>query len=163
MKKKVVKLEKLTDHITYRILNNTIYLLLESDNILEDEFEIAFKKVSLLIEDNNISYINISGKKIEDRSEFYKKLGFNLSYYDVNKLNILYSGYKDKKLYKCYGIMTKSDFFNVMKEINRVEEKKQNINVINSNSGFVSDVLLLLLGISLLCFFNSQAIIYFFR
>ena len=39
MKKKVVKLEKLTDHITYRILNNTIYLLLESDNILEDEDE----------------------------------------------------------------------------------------------------------------------------
>lgn len=163
MKKKVVKLERLTDHITYRILNNTIYLLLEIDNILEDEFEIAFKKVSLLIEDNDISYINISGKSIENRSDFYKKLGFNLSYYDVNKLNILYSGYKDKKLYKCYGIMTKSDFFSMMEEINKIEEKKQDINIINSNSGFVSDVLLLLLGISLLCFFNSQAIIYFVK
>lgn len=163
MKKKVVKLERLTDHITYRILNNTIYLLLEVDNILEDEFDIAFKKVSLLIEDNDISYINISGKSIEKRSDFYKKLGFNLSYYDVNKLNILYSGYKDKKLYKCYGIMTKSDFFSMIEEINKIEEKKQEINIINSNSGFVSDVLLLLLGISLLCFFNSQVIIYFVK
>lgn len=163
MKKKVVKLERLTDHITYRILNSTIYLLLDNNNILDNEFEIAFKKVSLLIEDNDISYINISGKKIEDRSDYYKKLGFLLSYYDVNKLNCLYSGYKDKKLYKCYGIMTKSDFFNMMEEKSSIINEKENIIVISSNSGYVSDIFLLILGIVFWCFLSSQIIVYFVK
>ena len=84
--------------------------------------EILCRRLSLIIEDNDISYINISARKIEDRKEFYQKLGFSLSYYDVNKLNILYEGKKNKKDYKCYGIMTKKDFFD------RLNNKKVDTN-----------------------------------
>ena len=54
----------------------------------------------------------------------YQKLGFSLSYYDVNKLNVLYDGKKNKKDYRCYGIMTKKDFFD---KINN-HPNKRNIN-----------------------------------
>ena len=85
---------KLTEHVSYCIIDSTIYLFQNSDNISSDEMEILCRRLSLIIEDNDISYINISARKIEDRKEFYQKLGFSLSYYDVNKLNILYEGKK---------------------------------------------------------------------
>ena len=102
---------KLTEHISYCIIDSTIYLFQNNINLSEDEIEILYKKLTLIIEDNGISYINISASKIEDRKEMYQKLGFSLSYYDVNKLNVLYDGKKNKKDYRCYGIMTKKDFF----------------------------------------------------
>ena len=149
-KKKNINREKITDNITYQIEDTTIYLLLEGNTITEDELNIIYKKVPLLLEDNELSYINISGKHLEDNKELFLELGYTLSYYDVNKLNELYRGTKNKKDYKCYGIMTKKDF------INKKETKEENINevkVINSNSGFVSGMLLLFGGIALLCYF----------
>ena len=159
MKRKVSKNIKLTDSITYRILDNTIYLFNEDNNISLEEWEVVYKKIVLLVEDNDISYINFSTKEMEKRKGFYQKLGFTLSYYDVNKLNYLYGDVKNKKMYKCYGIMTKNDF------LNRINDDKENainnsINIISSNSGFVSNMLLLFFGISLLCYFCIQGAIY---
>ena len=115
-KKKERKKEILTENVAYHIEDSTIYLLLASNKITNEELNIVYKKISLIIEDNELSYINISGKKLEDNKTFFQDLGFTLSYYDVNKLNKLYSGIKDKRLYRCYGIMTKKDFLRKLNE-----------------------------------------------
>ena len=65
---------KLTEHISYCIIDSTIYLFQNNINLSEDEIEILYKKLTLIIEDNGISYINISASKIEDRKEMYQKL-----------------------------------------------------------------------------------------
>ena len=147
----------LTDHFTYQIIDNVIYLFEEEEANIE-ELQILFKKVSLLIEDENISYINISTKNMEDKKEYYMDLGFSLSYYSVDKLNALYKGYKDKKEYRCYAVMTKKDFLNINKKDEKkeiVEENKEN----NSNKGFVSSMLLLFGGITILCYLAVEAAI----
>ena len=148
---------KLTEHISYCIIDSTIYLFQNNINLSEDEIEILYKKLALIIEDNGISYINISASKIEDRKEMYQKLGFSLSYYDVNKLNVLYDGKKNKKDYRCYGIMTKKDFFD---RINDNEDKNNEDIVIKDNSGYVYNLFLLFSGIILLCYFCVQGAIY---
>ena len=140
----------LTDHISYRIIDNTIYLFQNNDKIDDDEMELLYKKVSLIIEDNDISYINISARNIEQRKELYQNLGFSLSYYDVNKLNLLYAGEKNKKEYRCYGIMTKKDFFDSINSRNIIDVGEKR--VINSNSGFVYNMFLLFTGIIFLCY-----------
>lgn len=154
-----IKNIKLTDHITYCIIDNTIYLFQNKEDILEDEFKACYKKLSCIIEDNDISYINISAKNIEDRKKFYQRLGFTLSYYDVNKLNTLYRGVKNKSLYRCYGIMTKRDFFDNMNTSDK-EEYRENRVIVNSNAGYVSNLLLLLGGVMLLCCFCVMGAIY---
>ena len=133
---------KLTEHISYCIIDSTIYLFQNNINLSEDEIEILYKKLTLIIEDNGISYINISASKIEDRKEMYQKLGFSLSYYDVNKLNVLYDGKKNKKDYRCYGIMTKKDFFDKIN--NKEDNAEKHDRVINSNSGYVYNLFLFL-------------------
>ena len=72
MKRKNKKEEKihLTDHFTYQIIDNVIYLF-EDSKSSEEELQILFKKVSFLIEDEDIAYINISAKNIENRKEYY--------------------------------------------------------------------------------------------
>ena len=146
---------KLTEHISYSIIDNTIYLFQDNDYISGEEMEILVKRLLLVIEDNDIAYINISSRKIEDRKEFYQKLGFSLSYYDVNKLNVLYSNVKID--YRCYGIMTKKDFFD---RINDTENKNNEDIVIKDNSGYVYNLFLLFSGIILLCYFCVQGAIY---
>ena len=79
-KKKNINIEKLTDNIAYRIEESTIYLLLSTNNITKEELNVAYKKIILLIEDNELSYINISGKHLEDNKKFFIDLGFTLSY-----------------------------------------------------------------------------------
>ncbi len=148
---------KLTEHISYSIIDNTIYLFQDNDYISGEEMEILVKRLLLVIEDNDIAYINISSRKIEDRKEFYQKLGFSLSYYDVNKLNVLYSDVKNKMDYRCYGIMTKKDFFD---RINDTENKNNEDIVIKDNSGYVYNLFLLFSGIILLCYFCVQGAIY---
>ncbi|UKI27522.1 MAG: hypothetical protein L6V91_02650 [Bacilli bacterium] len=112
----------------------------------------------LVIEDNDIAYINISSRKIEDRKEFYQKLGFSLSYYDVNKLNILYSNVKNRIDYRCYGIMTKKDFFD---RINDTENKNNEDIVIKDNSGYVYNLFLFIWwNYTSLLFFCVQGAIY---
>ena len=148
---------KLTEHISYSIIDNTIYLFQDNDYISGEEMEILVKRLLLVIEDNDIAYINISSRKIEDRKEFYQKLGFSLSYYDVNKLNILYSNVKNKIDYRCYGIMTKKYFFD---RINDTENKNNEDIVIKDNSGYVYNLFLLFSGIILLCYFCVQGAIY---
>lgn len=148
---------KLTEHISYSIIDNTIYLFQDNDYISGEEMEILVKRLLLVIEDNDIAYINISSRKIEDRKEFYQKLGFSLSYYDVNKLNVLYSDVKNKMDYRCYGIMTKKDFFD---RINDNEDKNNEDIVIKDNSGYVYNLFLLFSGIILLCYFCVQGAIY---
>lgn len=148
---------KLTEHISYSIIDNTIYLFQDNDYISGEEMEIVVKRLLLVIEDNDIAYINISSRKIEDRKEFYQKLGFSLSYYDVNKLNVLYSDVKNKIDYRCYGIMTKKDFFD---RINDTENKNNDDIVIKDNSGYVYNLFLLFSGIILLCYFCVQGAIY---
>ena len=68
---------KLTEHMSYSIIDNTIYLFQDNDYISGEEMEILVKRLLLVIEDNDIAYINISSRKIEDRKEFYQKLGFS--------------------------------------------------------------------------------------
>lgn len=148
---------KLTEHMSYSIIDNTIYLFQDNDYISGEEMEILVKRLLLVIEDNDIAYINISSRKIEDRKEFYQKLGFSLSYYDVNKLNVLYSDVKNKIDYRCYGIMTKKDFFD---RINDTENKNNEDIVIKDNSGYVYNLFLLFSGIILLCYFCVQGAIY---
>lgn len=162
-KKKEIKLEKLTENVTYRIIDGTIYLFLSSNSISTQELNVVYKKISLIIEDNDLSYVNISGKRLEDNKSYFLDLGFSLSYYDINKLNELYSGTSDKKLYKCYGIMTKSDFFSKLNEVKN--DFEQNIvKVENKKSyGFVNSMLLLFFGLVLLCFFCVQGAIYLVR
>lgn len=151
-RKKNINREMLTDNITYQIEDTTIYLLLGSNTITNDELNIMYKKLPLLLEDNDLSYINVSCKHLEENKEFFIDLGFTLSYYDVNKLNELYKGIKNKKEYRCYGLMTKKDFVNKTKE-EKKEGSIKEVKVINSNSGFVSSMLLLFGGIALLCYF----------
>lgn len=155
--KKKDKEEKihLTDHFTYQIIDNVIYLF-EEEQTNNEELQILFKKVSLLIEDEDISYINISTKNMEEKKEYYMDLGFSLSYYSVDKLNTLYKGYKDKKAYRCYAVMTKKDFLNINnKEDKVIEEIKED----NSNKGFVNSMLLLFGGILFLCYLAVEAAI----
>lgn len=155
--KKNKKEEKihLTDHFTYQIIDNIIYLF-EEEQTNNEELQILFKKVSLLIEDEDISYINISTKNMEEKKEYYMDLGFSLSYYSVDKLNILYKGYKDKKAYRCYAMMTKKDFLNINnKEDKVIEEIKED----NSNKGFINSMLLLFGGIAILCYLAVEAAI----
>lgn len=160
MKKEIKKI-KLTDNISYYISDNTIYLFQDEYNFSKDDIKIIGKKVALLIQDNDISYINITAKGIEDKKSLYRDLGFTLSYYDVNKLNELFSDKKDKIKYRCYGIMTKSNFLNRLMEDKKVEEKKEkDTKVINSNSGFVSNMILLFGGIILLCYLCVEGAIY---
>lgn len=155
------KKNKLTEHISYSIVNDTIYLFQNSEYISSDEVEILEKKLALIIQDNDISYINISSKKIEYRRDFYQKLGFSLSYYDVNKLNILYKGMKNKRDYRCYGIMTRSDFFDRIN--NSFDGDKEDLLIVNNSSGYIYDLFLLFGGILLLCYFCVQGAIYLVR
>ena len=138
---------KLTEHISYCIIDSTIYLFQNNINLSEEEIEILYKKLTLIIEDNGISYINISASKIEDRKEMYQKLGFSLSYYDVNKLNVLYDGKKNKK-----------DFFDKIN--NKEDNAEKHDRVINSNSGYVYNLFLLFGSIMFLCYLCVQGAIY---
>ena len=157
-KKKKINKEKLTEHVTYLIEDSTIYLLLDYNTITKEELNIVYKKISLIIEDNDLSYINISGKHLEENKEFFIELGFILSYYDVNKLNNLYRGIKDKSSYKCYGIMTKKDFYDKIKEAENENTniKNEEIKIVDKNAGFVSSIMLLFGGIILLCYYCIQ-------
>ena len=149
----------LTDHFTYQIIDNIIYLY-EEPKASEEELKVLFKKVSILIEDKDISYINISSKNLEERKEYYLDLGFSLSYYSIDKLNNLYKGYRNKKDYRCYAVMTKKDFLNINnkednKEIIRAEIVKEN----TSNKGFISSMFLLFTGIAFLCYLAAEGAI----
>ena len=156
--KKDVKWDKLNDYITYRIIDSTLYLIEKDDYINDDSWKLICKKIKLLIEDNNISYINISSKNIDKNRKIYQKLGFTISYYDVNKLNVLYDGNKNKKDYRCYGIMTKKDFFDKIN--NKDDNAEKHDRVINSNSGYVYNLFLLFGSIMFLCYLCVQGAIY---
>ena len=138
---------KITNNASYCIIDGTIYVFLDDIS----DFMTICKKVNLVMEDNNLAYVNISMANLEKKKKFFLDLGFTLSYFDVKKLNLLYRGYKNKDLYKCYGFMTKKDFENI---INSPENNKQEFKkVIKSDDGFVLNITLLLGGIILLCFF----------
>ena len=85
--KKNIKKVKLTDHISYYISDNTIYLFQDEYNFSETDIKIIGKKLSLIIDENDISYINITARNIVNKKKVYQDFGFVLSYYDVNKLN----------------------------------------------------------------------------
>lgn len=157
--KKVIKREKLVDNITYFIDNKTIYLFLSKLDFSKGELKIIGNKILLLTQNNDISYININAKEILERKEYYQNLGFVLSYYDLNKLEYLFPNVKNKALYRCYAFIRKDDFLDKMKGINNMKEKKET-KVINSNSGFVSNMLLLFGGIILLCYICIEGAIY---
>lgn len=159
---KVIKRNKLTEHISYYISDNTIYLFQDEYIFSEEDIKLLSKRLSLIIEQNDISYINITASEIEKRKDLYRNLGFTLSYYDVNKLNLLFKGRKDKSKYRCYGIMTKSDFLNRLMEDKKVGEKnkEESTKVVSSNSGFVSSMILLFGGIILLCYLCVEGAIY---
>lgn len=150
--------KRLTDHITYRIVDNTIYLYQEEDISL-NEMNMALKKLILFFDDSDICYVNIISYRIENKRDFYREFGFSFSYYDVNKLQFLCDGKKNKKDYRCYGKMSKREFFDMMNE-----KKKDSLidrkEVVSDNSGFVNSMLLLFGGITLLCYFCIQGAIY---
>lgn len=161
-KNNYIKKEKLTDHISYYISDSTIYLFQDEYNFNGEDIKIISKKVALIIENNDISYINITARNMAAKKDIYHDLGFILSYYDVNKLNFLFADKKDKRLYRCYGIMTKSDFFDRMKEANMVkkESNEKKNKTVSSNAGFASNMALLFGGIILLCYVCVQGAIY---
>ena len=149
----------LTDHFTYKIIDNVIYLF-EEAKPSEEELQLLFKKVSIIIQDEDVSYINISTKNMEEKKEYYTDLGFSLSYYSIDKLNELYNNYDNKKAYRCYAVMTKKDFLN----INKKEEKEVTLessikDVPKANKGFISNMFLLMLGIALLCYMGIASAI----
>lgn len=157
-----IKKEKLTNHITYSIIENTIYLFFDDDAFF-DELNMVMKKISLLVIDNDLSYVNISTKNMEKKKDFYHDLGFVFSYYDISKLNTLYYDKKNKIDYRCYGLMTRKDFLDRLenKEITLNKRKNADIkNATDSNSGYVDSFLLLFGGILLLCYFCVQGAIY---
>ena len=69
MKKEIKKI-KLTEHISYFISDNTIYLFQDEYNFSKDDIKIIGKKVALLIQDNDISYINILRRKLKIRKVY---------------------------------------------------------------------------------------------
>ena len=158
----VIKWQALTDNISYYIKNNTIYLFQNEHNLIENEINILYKKIMLIIEDNNVSYININAKNMEKKKKVYQDMGFILSYYDINKLSEIFGCIKDKMSYRCYGIMTKSDFLNKMKEQNITVDNSKKIHI-NSNKGFVSNLLLLFGGIAVLIYICIDGILMFIR
>ena len=81
--KKNIKKVKLTDHISYYISDNTIYLFQDEYNFSETDIKIIGKKLSLIIDENDISYINITARNIVNKKKVYQDFGFVLSYYDV--------------------------------------------------------------------------------
>lgn len=85
--KKDVKWDKLNDYITYRIIDSTLYLIEKDDYINDDSWKLICKKIKLLIEDNNISYINISSKNIDKNRKIYQKLG--LQYLIMMLINLI--------------------------------------------------------------------------
>ena len=80
--KKNIKKVKLTDHISYYISDNTIYLFQDEYNFSETDIKIIGKKLSLIIDENDISYINITARNIVNKKKVYQDFGFVLSYYD---------------------------------------------------------------------------------
>ena len=50
---------KLTEHISYCIIDSTIYLFQNNINLSEEEIEILYKKLALIIEDNGIGFNEI--------------------------------------------------------------------------------------------------------
>ena len=94
-------------------------------------------------------------------SSFLFDISSNLiwfSSYGVNKLNVLYDGKKNKKDYRCYGIMTKKDFFDKIN--NKEDNTEKHDRVINSNSGYVYNLFLLFGSIMFLCYLCVQGAIY---
>ena len=53
---------KLTEHISYCIIDSTIYLFQNNINLSENEIEILYKKLTLIIEDNGIGINNSLSK-----------------------------------------------------------------------------------------------------
>lgn len=156
---KGVKWIKLDDFVSYRIIDNTIYLIDSNDGITSDYFKIICRKIALLILDNDIAYINITSKNMENNKGVYLKFGFILSYYDVNKINMVYSGILDKKLYRTYCIMTRNDFLDSLNDNTSLDFN----NTFNSNDGFISNILLLFTGVLVLCYFCVCGAIYLVR
>lgn len=154
---KKIKWEKIDNLVTYRIIDNTIYLIDSNDGITTNYFKIICKKIALLIEDNDIAYVNITSKYMENNKGIYQEFGFILSYYDVNKINMIYSGIRDKKLYRTYCIMTRNDFLDGLNSNNMSLGMNTTF---NSNDGFINNILLLFVGVLLLCYFCMQGAIY---
>ena len=149
------------------LLNKFKNSLIMNKNILK---EIAIMLFELQYEKNGLYGYDISFRMVTDNKSFRVTVFHhgNRDFYmdiktidDVNKLNELFSDKKDKIKYRCYGIMTKSDFLNRLMEDKKVEEKKEkDTKVINSNSGFVSNMILLFGGIILLCYLCVEGAIY---
>ena len=153
-------IESTVSSTLFRIVQEACYNAVKHGEciLIKVKLNVTDNMVTVIIEDNGISYINISASKIEDRKEMYQKLGFSLSYYDVNKLNVLYDGKKNKKDYRCYGIMTKKDFFDKIN--NKEDNTEKHDRVINSNSGYVYNLFLLFGSIMFLCYLCVQGAIY---
>lgn len=147
MKEKKIKLDKLTDHINYCLIDDTIYFFTENYEIKErDLLKIAQKVVTT----RDISEINITGKNIDKISKNYQDLGLTLAKYPINKLSTLYTRKKDKESYRCFAKMSREQ---LLQKFNLKTEA-------NSNAGFVNNFLLLFGGIILLCYFCIQGAIY---
>ena len=58
---------KVTNNASYRIVDNTIYVFL--DNI--SDFMTICKKINLVMEDNNLAYVNISMANLEDNRKYF--------------------------------------------------------------------------------------------
>lgn len=157
-----VKIIKLTQYVSYCIIYDTIYLLISDDILFDKEIGYLGDKLEMLILNNDILYVNVSGKELAERKEIYKDFGFSLAYYDLHKLRVLYPNKKNKMEYRCYGVMEKDDFLKRLSD-DKLKRKEEGKSSINANDGYVSNLLLLFGGIILLCFFCVQGAIYLVR
>lgn len=149
-KKKTVKPKKITEHVSYSIIGDTIYLFTENLDVKREELNKVSRELSDYLKEENIAYINITGNKIKELKEYYQSLGFTISTYTPSKLNMLYDSKKDKSAYRYYAFISKEEFIASTKDLTKT----------NSNSGYISNMLLLFGGIALLCYFCVQGAIY---
>lgn len=148
----------LSDNIKYKIMDNTIYLFGDIHLLNKEQLKLLYKKILLIIEDEEVFYINITSRNLEKSKSFYQKYGFSLSYYDVNKLNNLFNKQKKREEYRCYGFITKNDFLNI-KFDDEKDVNKSNIVIKKDDSGFINSMFLLFGGILFLCYLCVQGAI----
>lgn len=155
MKDRINEAIKLTNHVTYLIIDNIIYLFLD-DYVSYENIKSIYNKIYLFVKDKDIDYINFCARNMSCKKEMYKDLELMFLVYDVNKLNILFNGIKNKIEYKCYGLISKRHFMEMIKM--KDSNVKENVN--SSNKGFVNNMLLLFVGLAMLCFFSIEAAVY---
>lgn len=148
------KLVKITENIAFRVIDDVIYLFLEDYCIKREDLNKIYQKLATFLASEDISAVNLSGKKIKENKEYYQSLGFTIKSYTIDKINNLYARKKDREPYRYYAFISKEEFIKI------ASNKEKHLVKGISNSGYISSMLLLIWGIAMLSFFCIQGAIY---